>query len=559
MSQCVDPGASIEFINNGQTTGTYTTQYVLTNGSNIIQQTVSNPFTAPVAEGNYKLYAVNYKSGETDPLIVAGANINAIGGSCVSISTSPLVFSVCVCVNTGSALPFAASGNNANTGYTTKFVVADAYGKLMSSSLSSPVTAPSGSGEYKIYSVNYKTGETDPDLSTGINISSLGGSCVTVSESPATFKICSIYDYGNLPVTGTVSWPLAYSSIACAMDGSAPLVYHPVTNPFYAVFGGTALSTENETPASGFDGGNDGLILPATVAGGNGSYDYHVTVNANGNGHTVYYRLWFDWNNNGNFADDVDDNSSPATYSGSAITAGPIDITVPVLPPSYASADYKVRLAISGSPISDVYRNIDPATVLFVANGEIEDYNGSALTLPVALIAFKGTKQQNNALLKWTTADEDNARMFVIERSINAQQGWEAIGSVKAVGTNAGFHQYSFTDTKVKAGMNYYRLRMVDEDGKAAYSQVELVEFYELPQFAAYPNPVKHMMNVTLGINDKQSYVLLRDITSRELMRVKTDGQTNIRVNMQSLLPGIYIIEVISHNQVVFKKKIVKN
>jgi hypothetical protein len=555
QAQCVDPGSSVGFTNTGQAGAGYTTTYVLTNGSDIIQSIVTNPFNAPVTQGNYRLYAVNYKTGETDPVITAGADIHSIGGSCVAISSNPVDFSVCICVSPDDAVFLSSTGNNTAASYQTRYVMTNASGTILNTSSTSSINSPTGSGEYLVYSLNYKTGETDPVVTAGTNISAIGGSCTNLSSSFVRFKVCGMYDYGNLPA----GWPVAYAGVSCMLSGNAPLAYNAVTNPFYAVYAGTQISLEGNTPSSGIDAGNDGLVIPPTVTAGAGPFDYRVVLNANASGQTVYYRLWFDWNNDGNFANDADANGSAATYTGTALSAGAVNIDVPVLPPASANSSYRVRLAVSSTPIDDIYGSAGSTAILFIPNGEVEDYTAGALVLPVSLLSFDASKiDKTSALLKWTSVSEENAREFVIERSANGGSGWKDIGTVPASGNSSLTHNYSFTDKQVLSGNNYYRLRIVDADGKISYSLVRSLSFGTSQDIKAYPNPVKDLLYLSLPAGDGNQTVVIRDITSRELVRKHINGVQNTSIDMSGFTPGLYTVELLKNNRMVFQKKIVK-
>ncbi|MEO1627572.1 MAG: hypothetical protein AAFV25_20645, partial [Bacteroidota bacterium] len=72
--------------------------------------------------------------------------------------------------------------------------------------------------------------------------------------------------------------------------------------------------------------------------------------------------------------------------------------------------------------------------------------------------------------LKWSTAQEQNAQSFVVERSMDGRQ-FKAIGTVDAAGTSDQGQNYSFTDLELGLEDAYYRLRQVDVDGTSNTSE----------------------------------------------------------------------------------------
>ena len=93
--------------------------------------------------------------------------------------------------------------------------------------------------------------------------------------------------------------------------------------------------------------------------------------------------------------------------------------------------------------------------------------------VPLSLLEFKGSLQNDNAFLNWKTAAEENTQSFTIERSIDGRN-YASIANVNAANT-IGLHQYSFTDNKITslgASVIYYRLKQIDNDGRFVYSKI---------------------------------------------------------------------------------------
>lgn len=95
--------------------------------------------------------------------------------------------------------------------------------------------------------------------------------------------------------------------------------------------------------------------------------------------------------------------------------------------------------------------------------------------LPVELSDFKATPRTSGIELLWSTSSELNNERFLIERS-GADAVFVSIGEVKGAGTTADPKEYSFTDRAPLNGVNYYRLRQEDYDGKFEYSPVIAVQ-----------------------------------------------------------------------------------
>lgn len=140
-----------------------------------------------------------------------------------------------------------------------------------------------------------------------------------------------------------------------------------------------------------------------------------------------------------------------------------------------ADADGTTGGAISGVPSAPA----NPGTVSFVCLG----------ALPVTLINFKAIIQSTRVHLHWSTAVEKNNRGYDVERSADGRH-WSALGFVPGSGNTTTRRDYSFTDENPYAGINYYRLKQMDTDGKFEYSPMVVADVRATAQqFEVFPNP----------------------------------------------------------------------
>ncbi len=125
------------------------------------------------------------------------------------------------------------------------------------------------------------------------------------------------------------------------------------------------------------------------------------------------------------------------------------------------------------------------------SNGQINIVNPAG-PLPVSLTSFAVRRVASGALVTWTTASEINSASFVVERSANPIDGYEAIGKVAAAGSSLTTRSYSLPDNGAasQTGTLYYRLRQLDVDGTAHLSPVAvLAAGLTKAAFSLYPNP----------------------------------------------------------------------
>jgi uncharacterized protein YkwD len=128
----------------------------------------------------------------------------------------------------------------------------------------------------------------------------------------------------------------------------------------------------------------------------------------------------------------------------------------------------------------------DPAPGTFCEN----KYSPQADPTPVSLLYFSGAARQQQAVLSWATAWEQDNSGFSILKSSNAL-AWESVGFVEGNGTLNTRRDYAFTDADVRPGQTYYyKIRQRDQNGRTDDSKPIAITI-ERPgdQFYVYPNP----------------------------------------------------------------------
>ncbi|MES2732684.1 MAG: T9SS type A sorting domain-containing protein [Bacteroidota bacterium] len=172
------------------------------------------------------------------------------------------------------------------------------------------------------------------------------------------------------------------------------------------------------------------------------------------------------------------------------------------------------------------------------------------LPLPVRLLNFEGKLATKQVEVDWRTASELNNAYFEVQRSVDAKH-FEAIGRVEGSGTTHEMRAYNYVDTKPLAGMNYYRLRQVDIDGKYEYSRVIAIDNPQ-EEMELFPNPISKDMTLFLRINSlemRQYLVLIYDLQGKEVSREMVTAKAGIidaPISQQSpLSSGTYLVRVV--------------
>jgi hypothetical protein len=169
--------------------------------------------------------------------------------------------------------------------------------------------------------------------------------------------------------------------------------------------------------------------------------------------------------------------------------------------------------------------------------------------LPITLDEFNAELNSNETIgLNWTTAQESNSSHFDIERS-NDGATWNKIGEQDAKGTSYLPSLYNYTDGNPSNGNNYYRLKMVDLDGRSIYSAIRVITRASLSaRVSFFPNPAHDYVNVAVsGGSVKQVTVRLLN-QSGQVLQEKTGTSGNgatVSFPVQQYPTGLYILSVV--------------
>jgi hypothetical protein len=168
--------------------------------------------------------------------------------------------------------------------------------------------------------------------------------------------------------------------------------------------------------------------------------------------------------------------------------------------------------------------------------------------LPVEITDFTGSLQNDNALLKWTTAAEYNSKHFEIERSYNGIS-FEKITTLPAAGISNNLLDYQYTDKGPLAENNFYRLKSVDYDGTTKLSNTVLIKRSSAPQeMFVLGNPFSNEISLKFTKAPTVSGELrLVDIKGRIIARQKIiPGEQRIEFKISpTVKSGSYLVQAI--------------
>lgn len=185
------------------------------------------------------------------------------------------------------------------------------------------------------------------------------------------------------------------------------------------------------------------------------------------------------------------------------------------------------------------------ASIYFDYNLPVETNTESTIVknivLPLQIISFTATRNFNSNVLLWKTAQEVNTSYFEIQRSGDGIN-FSATGRINAAGNTQS--NYSFTDQHPLNGIDYYRLKITDGDGKYTYSKIIQVNNTTVTSMVIKPNPSTNgKFLLDLGAIKNNIIVRITDNNGREVYTQQLSLAQNITINL-SKPKGIYHLQV---------------
>jgi hypothetical protein len=171
--------------------------------------------------------------------------------------------------------------------------------------------------------------------------------------------------------------------------------------------------------------------------------------------------------------------------------------------------------------------------------------------LPVDLVIFEAVSIPEGVYISWETASEPNNDHFILEHSLDAEE-FARIYSVEGNTNSTSYNNYNYTHRFPSSGLNYYRLKQVDLDGKSTYSKIVSVDVAaEQVPFAmnVYPNPARdNEFSIDANLKNANQNVILeiRNIQGQIVLREEYNPETTFLTRQIKLLKksGFYLITI---------------
>lgn len=169
--------------------------------------------------------------------------------------------------------------------------------------------------------------------------------------------------------------------------------------------------------------------------------------------------------------------------------------------------------------------------------------------LPIIIKDFRASVQNRSVLLSWRGTADALHDYVGVEKSIDGQH-FSEIGRVRPNVQVSATGKYSFEDREPAVGKNYYRLALVDKNGRKEFTKTVLANSAATASISAYPVPATDILHVKTILSIKTSVTIsITDLTGRTLYYSTKTGDKGVNtftIPLQQISKGMYMVNVSS-------------
>jgi hypothetical protein len=180
---------------------------------------------------------------------------------------------------------------------------------------------------------------------------------------------------------------------------------------------------------------------------------------------------------------------------------------------------------------------------------------GLGVVLPVTFTNIKAAAQNHDIAVQWNIANEQNIEKYEVQKSVDGVH-FETVAITASAGNYSGNRTYDWLDKTAVAGVNYYRIKSIDNSQKNQYSGIAKVNMENFAGIVTvYPNPITSgIIKLRFASMKKGKYNarLMNDaaqlVLSKQLTHAGGSAMHDI-IPGHTLAKGIYNLELSTTTQ----------
>jgi len=172
--------------------------------------------------------------------------------------------------------------------------------------------------------------------------------------------------------------------------------------------------------------------------------------------------------------------------------------------------------------------------------------------------SFKAILMDNREVkLAWQNSNDLNADYFVIERSADGNN-FQPLGRINRTLSSGTNGNYEYYDRLPKNGINYYRIRLIENSGRIILSSIQTIRLNDNLITGLYPNPSAKEVFVKMSNTDGVSIRVFTLGGAIVPVSANSISRNEIQIIPTASLPsGVYLVNIITKNETRILKWIV--
>jgi hypothetical protein len=210
-------------------------------------------------------------------------------------------------------------------------------------------------------------------------------------------------------------------------------------------------------------------------------------------------------------------------------------------------------------------RNFDLTFTNTIVTSNVATFTANLIILlPIEIISFEANGSQNNIQLDWSVAQEKNLCHYEIFRS-NDGKSFASIGKLNSNNNLYATSNYHFIDNNALNGLNFYKLKLVEKDGKFSWSNLISINMNNIShdiQVSLFPNPVNNFINIKFNQLTSDNFnIKILDFNGKIMHTEEVENlfSNTYSIDLNKLSKGIYTMKITDNNGFIVNNKFIKN
>jgi len=233
--------------------------------------------------------------------------------------------------------------------------------------------------------------------------------------------------------------------------------------------------------------------------------------------------------------------------AGGGGSGGAVYFTGPVPPVSISVAGGGAGLEYGGDPLCNAAvlpasgsNGSTIAPYVIRQSTDSASYCLSIAPLPVRLLYFKATVTGSYVELKWRIANPQVIKEFVAEKFVN--NDWIPINKMPASDLN---ETYSSVDAQPLAGINLYRIKIIEKNFSFSYSPVQQAMMNaQQERFIIYPNPAISEVCIIGNLSPYTEIKLFQGAGKLVWQKTQLESTNKVVIDLSGFAPGVYYLKL---------------